>query len=107
MTRLTFEVTSSLFLTTQVVHQVAKDHGEQFTKAAGIILIQLYVDDCITGAETLDEAVDKGEQTNGLLPHACMNLRKWRTNDQMLLATILEDLREKETTRLIASPSDC
>ena len=91
MTRLTFGVTSSPFLATQVLHQVAKDHGEQFPKAADIILSQLYVDDCITGAETLDEAVDKCEQTNGLLLHACMNLRKWRTNDQMLLATIPED----------------
>ena len=65
------------------------------------------MDDCITGAETLDEAVDKREQTNGLLLHACMNLCKWRTNDQTLLATIPEDLRKKETTQLIASPSDC
>ena len=81
MTRLTFGVTSSLFHATQVLHQVAKDHGEQFSKAAGIILSHLYVDDCITGAETLDEAVDKREQTNGLLLHACMNLCKWRTND--------------------------
>ena len=101
MTRLTFGVTSSPFLITQVIYQVAKDYGEQFPKAAVIILTQLYVYYCITGAETLDEAVDKVEQTNGHIPHACMNLRKWRTNDQTLLATIPEDLREKETTRLI------
>ena len=56
------------------------------------------MDDCISGAETLGEAVEKREQTNGLLG---------RTNDPRLLETIPEDLREKETTQLIASPSDC
>lgn len=107
MCRLTFGVTSSPFLATQVLRQVASDHGEEFPVAADIIESELYVDDCITGAETLEEAVDKREQTNGLLRHACMDLRKWRTNDPRLLATIPEDLREKETTQLIVSPSDC
>ena len=107
MCRLTFGVTSSPFLATQVLRQVASDYGEEFPEAAHIIQSELYVDDCISGAETLGEAVDKREQTNGLLGNACMELRKWRTNDPRLLETIPEDLREKETTQLIASPSDC
>ena len=53
------------------------------------------MDDCISGADTLGEAVEKQEQTNGLLGNACMELRKWRTNDPRLLETIPEDLREK------------
>ena len=45
MTRLTFGDTSH-FLATQVLHLVTKHHGKKFAKAAGIILSQLYVNDC-------------------------------------------------------------
>ncbi len=48
MTRVTFGVTSSPFLATQVLSQVAK---EEFPRAAKIIF-NFYVDDCLTGAAT-------------------------------------------------------
>ena len=49
------------------------------------------MDDCITGAETLHEAVDKCEQTNGLLAPSNHSGRLEREGDY----------------QLIASPSDC
>ena len=56
MTRVTFGVTSSPFLATQVLRQVAKDFGTQYTRAAKIITNNFYVDDCLTGAATSEEA---------------------------------------------------
>ena len=70
MSRLTFGVTSSPFLATQVLHQVASDHSDEFPMAAKIIRSQFYVDDCLTGADTLEAAIDIRLQLNGLLQNA-------------------------------------
>ena len=107
MTRLTFGITSSPFLATQVLHQVAADYSAEFPTAAAIIRSLFYVYDVLTGADTVAEAARIREELNSLLQKACMQLRKWRTNSPELLETILEDLREKDTLHLIAAPGDC
>ena len=106
-TRLTFGVTSSPFLATQVLHQVASDHEKEFPNAAAIIRAHFYVDDVLTGADTLTEAVSIRAELNGLLNKACMTLRKWRTNSPELLDTIPEELWEKDSLQLLAAPGDC
>ena len=58
MTRLTFGVTSSPYLATQVLHQVASDYRNDFPKAARIIESTFYVDDCLIGADILEEAAE-------------------------------------------------
>ena len=58
MTRLTFGVTSSPFLATQVLRQVATDHQNEFPRAAAVVLTTFYVDNCLTGTDTLEDAVD-------------------------------------------------
>ncbi len=59
MKRLTFGVTSSPFLATQVLHQVSRDYEKEFPIGAQILRKNLYVDDCIIGADTLNEAIIK------------------------------------------------
>ena len=77
MTRVTFGVTSSPFLATQVLRQVAIDHQQEFPEAAALITSSFYVDDCLTGAANLQEAVKLREDINQLLGKAQMTLRKW------------------------------
>ena len=79
MTRLTFGVTSSPFLATQVLHQVVSDHSTDFPTTASIISSQFYVDDVLTGAYYLEEATHIRNELNQLLQKACMTLRKWRS----------------------------
>ena len=105
--KLTFGVTSSPFLATQVLHQVASDHSDKFPMTTKITRSQFYMDDCLTGAYTLEAAIDIGLQLNGLLQKACMQLRKWRTISPDPLSTIPEDLREKDTLQLITTPAEC
>ena len=107
MTRLTFGVTSSPFLASQVLRQVAKDYQEEFPLAAEIIRSTFYVDDCLTGASTLDEARSIRKELNDLLEKACMRLRKWRSNSEDLLSTIPEDLKETEQVQVISAPDQC
>ena len=74
MTRVTFGVTSSPFLATQVLRQVAQDHKNQYPRAAKIIS-NFYVDDCLMGAATPEEAIEIQEELIALLRCACMWLR--------------------------------
>ena len=87
MKRLTFGVTSSPFLATQVLRHAASLYKDEFPKASDIILHHLYVDDCIAGAATEEDAIRIRRQLNDLLQHPCMTLRKWRTNSLALLHT--------------------
>lgn len=107
MLRLTFGVTSSPFLATQTLLKIADDQEEAHPEAAFTIRHHFYVDDCITGCDTLEEATSLRESLNTALQAGQMTLRKWRTNSQELLHTIPEHLRESETdTLLVCSPRE-
>ncbi len=107
MTRVTFGVTSSPFLATQVLRQLAHDYQEQYPKAAYIVRNHFYVDDCLTGADTLEDAIDIRTNLCELFSHAQMVLRKWKSNSQSLLHTIPKKLQEEESTQLISPPDQC
>ena len=107
MTCLTFGVTSSPFLATQVLHQVATDHHDEFPRAADIITSRFYVDDVLTSSDTLEDATNIRTELNNLIQKVGMTLRKWRSNSGDLLNTIPEELREKETVHLIFAPGQC
>ena len=82
MLRLTFGVASSPFLAKRVLRQLAEDYKEDYPTASSIILSSFYVDDSLTGADTVQEAEDIRSQLCSLLQKAGMTLRKWRTNSQ-------------------------
>ncbi len=65
--RLTFGVTTSPYLASQVLHQVAEDQAKERPLAASIIRQSFYVDDCPIGADTLEEAIAKQEDVNSSL----------------------------------------
>ena len=92
MERLTFDVTSSPFLATQVLRQVAEDYQqEDCLIAAESITTEFYVDDVLTGANTIDEAKIIREELNSLLFKAGMKLRKWQSSSSELIESIPED----------------
>ena len=88
---LTFLVTSSPYLVTQVLHQA---HQSEHPEAADIICSVIYENDVLTGADSVEAAVKMRAELNHLLDHAQMKLRKCRSNSAELLETIPESLRE-------------
>ncbi len=94
MKRLTFGVKSSPYLATQVLLQIAELNEDNYPLAANTIRSCLYVDYCLTGANTVSEAYQLHRQLCDLLASAGMTLRKWQSNSQPLLDTIPEQLRE-------------
>ena len=67
MTRLTFGVKSSPYMATQVLRQLADDHQLEFPRAAQLISTDFYVDDCLSGANSVKEAVSLRVELNSLL----------------------------------------
>ena len=107
MKRLTFGVTSSPFLATKVLRQLAEDYQSEFPRAAQIIKESFYVDDCLTGADTLEEAKLVRQELNEVMRKGAMTLRKWRSNFSELLSTIPEELKESGDLIIAAGPEEC
>lgn len=106
MTRLTFGVTSSPYLATQVLRQLAQDHRKEYPTAAAIVESSFYVDDCLTGADDLEHAEQIREELNELLKRGCMTLRKWRASSPTLLMSIPEELRETSDLKITSHPGE-
>lgn len=100
MKRLTFGVTSSPFLATQTLHQLAQLCTEEYPKVAHTIRTDFYVDDCLSGAPTIDEAKTLAEQLVLVFQTIGMKLRKFRTNSEELLQSIPEELRETDNLNI-------
>ncbi len=106
MNRLTFGVTTSPYLATQVLRQLAQDHREEYPNASAIVPTNFYVDDCLVGADTLPEAIGLRNELNALFSRAGMTLRKWRSNSMDLLQTIPDSLKEQGSLDICLSPAE-
>ncbi len=74
MTRLTFGVAPLPYLATQVLLQLAEDHGTSYPVAAKAVKRDFYVDDLLTGAQDLPSAEALRVDVNNLLHQGCMIL---------------------------------
>ena len=100
-------MTSSPFVATETLRQVvAKDFDVEFAVASEIVLKDFFVDDLLTGTNNLDKAIILRSQLNVLLERGGFLLRKWRSNSKDLLATIPEELKEKEPVTELKFPGD-
>ena len=106
MCRLTFGVTSSPYLASQVLLQLADDYESECPRASKIIRSCFYVYDCLIGASTIEEAQELQQELVEIFKFGCMNLLKWRTNSKELLETIPIDLRETKKVEITTAPSD-
>ncbi len=103
MCRVTFGITSSPFLASKALLQVAEDHKNTFPKAAQVVNQSFYVDDCLTGADSLTEAKQLRSDLNSLLSLACFTLRKLRSNSPELLSELPLELKEVDNSNLMIS----
>ena len=76
MLRLTFGVNSRPFRAIATVHAHAKRYEETFPNAVREILPNLYVDDCLTGADTDNAAIKLRQEMSEIMLTAAFNLPK-------------------------------
>lgn len=91
----TFGTSSAPFLAVRSLHQVAYDEGKDYPLAAKIILNDFYMDDLMTGAETVEEGYRIYTEINNILAKGGFPLQKWISNSVELLQKIRESKRDK------------
>ncbi|XP_072403265.1 uncharacterized protein [Diabrotica undecimpunctata] len=82
----TYGLASASFLAIRSLQEVAHRNMNSFPKISNIILHDFYVDDLLTGAETVNEIIQIKEQITSLLLRHGFPLRKWISNDPASLS---------------------
>ncbi|XP_058789062.1 uncharacterized protein LOC131663025 [Phymastichus coffea] len=72
----------------RTLHQLAKDKGLDFPLAAKLLCRDFYVDDFLSGANTLEEIRAIRDKMIGLLGRGGLVIRKWSSNHPSFLESI-------------------
>lgn len=106
LNRLTFGTRPAPYLATRTLKQIAIDEKDNFPKASPIALRDFYVDDCLSGADSLSDAIEIVHQLNEMFSRSGFELRKWCSNSQDLMEHIPIQDREAVFSNDI-SPVEC
>ena len=88
----TFGVSAAPYLAIRTLHQLATDERARFPRASDSLTREFYVDDWITGADSLEEILARRDEMIGLLRSGGFNIRKWGSNHNH----VLDDLEQKD-----------
>lgn len=88
LSTVTYGVASAPYLAIRVLHQLESDEGYNFSGARGVLSTRTYVDDIITGAETVEKTLLLQEQVINLLGKGRFELKKWASNCPSILQRI-------------------
>nr|CAI5844533.1 unnamed protein product [Callosobruchus analis] len=83
----TYGTASASFLATRVLKQLADEYQGQYPLACEVIRNNFYMDDLLTGAETVDKLLELKEEISQVLRKGGFNLRKWQSNIPSLLSS--------------------
>lgn len=84
----TFGTASAPYLAVKALNQVAIDHKEDYPMAAERVAKEFYMDDLMTGCETVENGIRLYNQMNALLKEGGFILQKWSSNKDELLKII-------------------
>ncbi|XP_066583634.1 uncharacterized protein [Prorops nasuta] len=82
---LTFGISSSPFLAIRTLERLADDEKETFPRAAEILRTHLYVDDLLTGGNTIEEVRQIRDELIALLARGGFVIRQWAANDERII----------------------
>lgn len=85
---LTYGVASSPFLALRVLKQLSLDDGHKYPQAASVLQEDIFMDDILTGSDTLEETLELRNQLIQLLACGGFELHKWSSNNPALLKDI-------------------
>ncbi|XP_062537725.1 uncharacterized protein LOC134206062 [Armigeres subalbatus] len=91
----TYGTAAAPFLATRTILQLAKDEENRFPSASKAVVKSFYVDDVLTGADTLEHAQQLKTDLIDLLGRGGFELHKWCANNEEIIADIPIETREK------------
>ena len=99
MTRVTFGVSASSFAANMAVKQNALDHAMKYPLAARSVDNSFYVDDGLTGADSIQEAIQLQQQLQELFSKGGFLLRKWNSSDPQAIQHLPAELKHTKPTQ--------
>ncbi|GFW56495.1 integrase catalytic domain-containing protein [Trichonephila clavipes] len=85
--RVMFGVNVSPFLLSATIKHHIENYREQYPAATEMLDTCLYVDDVISGADDISQALKVSKDAETIMKNASTKLRKWNSNDQTLMRT--------------------
>ncbi|UYV68107.1 hypothetical protein LAZ67_5003081 [Cordylochernes scorpioides] len=95
----TYGTTSAPFLAMRTLQQLAEDEGHNYPGASRVTLNDFYVDDLLTGAQTIAEAKELIDQLKDLMKKGGFHLRKWNSNCHEIVSHV-EEMNEERKINL-------
>lgn len=93
----TYGMAAAPYLAIRTLHQLATDEGHLYPEASKTLREDFYVDDMMTGANTLQAALQLQDHITALLKMGGFELRKWSANHPKLLQAVPENIRERDS----------
>ncbi|XP_017796961.1 PREDICTED: uncharacterized protein LOC108578189, partial [Habropoda laboriosa] len=87
----TYGTAAAPFLATRVLSQIGRQHAESFPIASRAIIQDFYVDDLLTGCETIEEAFELRHSLIKILEQSGFTLRKWASNNPSIVTEMNEN----------------
>lgn len=88
LTRVTFGLSCSPFLAIRVIKQIALENLVKYPEASKILDMDTYVDDIISGCDSLSLAIKIQRDLISILKHSGFELRKWTSNSSDFLSQL-------------------
>ncbi|GFU98374.1 integrase catalytic domain-containing protein [Trichonephila clavipes] len=85
LSTVTYGTTSAPFLATRTLKQLALDEAGNFPLGSSVVMSDKYIDDVLTGAETLLEAKELKNQLINIFAKGGMVLHNWCGNNTELI----------------------
>ena len=94
MTQVTFDIAASLYAANKAVKQNVIDLALEFPSAAKPVDQSFYVDDGLTGADSVQEAVELQKELQKMFERGGFTLRKWNSSKPAALQYTPDNLKE-------------
>lgn len=95
----TYGLACAPYLAVRTLRQLAADEATKFPLGAKALLKDVYVDDVLTGADSVEKARDIQTQLISLCKSGGFLLRKWSSNQASLLASVADKDRLQNDLR--------
>ncbi|GFW40503.1 integrase_H2C2 domain-containing protein [Trichonephila clavipes] len=80
LTTVTYGTVSAPYLATRTLKQLVMDEANHFPLAAPVVLSDCYMDDILSGSESVEEVIELQHQLIEMFKTAGMHLHKWCGN---------------------------
>ncbi|XP_050685659.1 uncharacterized protein LOC126980084 [Leptidea sinapis] len=103
---LTFGTACAPYLAVKSLQRLAEDEKSKFPVASEIAKNDYYIDDLMTGCETIQEGKIIYEEMNALMTSGGFELQKWSSNSQELLQYIRDDNHKNDKCSTLPIKTD-